>query len=285
MLPDRKAIFEGIKTFVVLPDLSRMPEDFLSHFFLEGYEVYYILDDPHLDLYARTRVLLTLFPQTMLFFNIERKAEMPWPELIRRIKEEQGARARIGVLYGSQTDAQTRRELQRTYLYDIGIDCGCIPLEYRKPENLARLTSVLAANQAKGRRKFLRAVCDSTCTVSLVHSGIRHEGKIRDISISHFSCVFAEGGPKLELKEKLQRVQLRLSGMVCAVEAIVRAKREVSGELLYIFAFCEARSFEGLSPEIRTKINDFIHTHFRKRVGDMVRAGVAEVWAHPESVA
>ncbi len=35
---EQKEAIEGIKTFFVVPDLSAMPEDFLSNFFLKGFE-------------------------------------------------------------------------------------------------------------------------------------------------------------------------------------------------------------------------------------------------------
>lgn len=279
MAPEKTVTYEGIKTFVLAPDLSLMPEDFLPQFFLRGYEVYYILEDRHLDLYSKVRVLFELFPELILFFNIDRKLiGMSWPAMVRQIKDKHGDKARMGVIYGSLVDLSTRRELEKTYLYDIGIHCGCIPMEYRKTTNLDRLLQVLAANQANGRRKSLRAICDSSCTVNLVHHGLQHVGRIRDISISHFSCVFTDGEPKLVVHQKLPRVQLRLAGIICTVDVMLCAKRPVPGATLYVFVFYGANGREGLSPDVRVKINNFVYGHFRKHVGEIIQKGVEQTF-------
>jgi hypothetical protein len=85
------------------------------------------------------------------------------------------------------------RRLERLYLYDIGIVCGCIPLEYQKSKNLNLFLNVLLANQAQGQRKHLRALCDSGFRMNMLYGGRLHMGALRDISVSHFSCVFPDG--------------------------------------------------------------------------------------------
>ncbi len=64
----------------------------------------------------------------------------------------------MGVLYGKHIGDETRRKIEKTYLYDIGIDCACIPIEYRKASNLVLLMGVLTttAEVARARRPASR---------------------------------------------------------------------------------------------------------------------------------
>jgi hypothetical protein len=280
MVPDKKELYQGVKTFFVAPDLSIMPEDFLSQFFLHGFEAYYLMDDQYLDMETKIRVLFSLFPDFLLFFNIDRKlGKVDWPESIKRIKDENGERAKIGVLYGNHVEEATRRSIEKTYLYDIGIYCGCIPLEYQKKKNVALLHSVLVANEANGRRKSLRAICGSTCTFNLVQRGTKYVGEIRDISVSHFSCAFDGPDPDLAMYEKADGFQLNLSGIICTVDGVVFTKRILDGSMLYVFVFRSSRDREGLDAEMLAKVNGFIHAHFEKGVLAIVNKGFEEARA------
>jgi hypothetical protein len=267
MIPDKKELYQGVKTFFIAPDLTLMPEDFLSHFFLKGFEAYYLMDDQYLDMETKIRVLFRLFPDFLLFFNIDRKlGKIEWPKAMAGIKDDFGERAKMGVLYSGYIEESTRKSIEKTYLYDIGTYCGCIPLMYKKQKNLALLQSVLVANEANGRRKSLRAICGSTCTFNLVIRGIKYLGEIRDISVSHFSCAFDGPDPDLPMYEKARGFQLNLSGIICTVDGVVFTKRVIEGSMLYVFVFRSSRDREGLDAEMLAKVNGFIHSHFEKGV-------------------
>lgn len=280
MVPDKKELYQGVKTFFVAPDLSLMPEGFLPHFFLHGFEAYYLMDDQYLDMETKVRVLFSLFSDFLLFFNIDRRlGKIEWPKAIGAIKRDNGERAKIGVLYSGYIEESTRRSIEKTYLYDIGICCGCIPLAYKKQKNLALLQSVLVANEANGRRKSLRAICGSTCAFNLVIRGIKYVGEIRDISVSHFSCAFDGPDPELAMYEKARGFQLNLSGIICAVDGVVFTKRMIAGSMLYVFVFRNSRDREGLDAEMLAKINGFIHKHFEKGVFEVTNKAFEEARA------
>jgi len=270
----RKEAVEGIKTFFVTPDLATMPEDFLPSFFLKGFEAYYLLDDPYLDIPSKIEVLFALFPELILFFNIERNVSgIDWPLYIAALKKRHGDRAMIGVLHSSRKDERETKVLEMTYLYQIGIFCGCIPMGTRRSQNLTLLTGVLAANQANGRRKYLRAICPSSCSVNLERNGKRYSGAVKDVSINHFSCVFHLTDPEIHIYEGCSTIQLNLAGVICSVDAVVCKKRIVEGSLLYVFIFRNARERAGLSPETIPKINGFIHSQYSKSVLSLVQEG------------
>jgi hypothetical protein len=274
---DKKEILEGIKTFFVVPDLSLMPEDFLGNFFLGGYQAYYIMDDPYLDIPTKVRVLFSIFPDIIIFFNTERRlAGLEWPALIRELKQRNGDRAKIGVLYGKHHGAETRRAFERTYLYEIGVHCGCIPLDYSKKRNLSLLTQVLSANEARGRRRNLRAVCGDSCAFNFSRDGRIYRGGVRDISISHFSCCYDGPDPRLKLYEKIHDVQIKLGGVICTVDAVLFIQRETAEGTLNVFVFRNSRDEDGLDPEVLAKVNAFIQGHFEQTVRSLIRTAYDE---------
>lgn len=277
MAIEKKELIEGIKTFFVVPDLSIMPEDFLPNFFLKGFESYYLLDDQYLDIRAKIRVLYTLFPEMILFFNTDRKlGDLVWRNYIQELQAEYGERARIGVLYGVHIGSETRRKMERIYLYDIGINCGCIPIGYRKATNLSLLSGVLTANQANGRRKYLRTICGETCELNFTRDRVRIEGRILDISVSHFSCEFYGRDPEIRMYEKAGDIQLKLAGIICTVDAVLFTRRVVGASIIYVFVFRDSKGKDGLDSEMLAKINGFIRERFERGVGAMIHRGFEE---------
>ena len=277
-MPEEKLdSWEGCKTFFVVPDLSLMPEDFVPTFFAKGFETYYLMDDQHLDLAAKVRVILGLFNDVIFFFNVGRKINgVHWPEFVRGISEEHGERARIGVLCERRLGDEAIAAFERTYLYEIGIFCGCVPLDYRKAKNLPLLAEVLAANEAKGRRSSLRAVCGDTSRLNFSREGHSFRGFVRDVSLSHFSCVFEGSDPELKMYEKVKDIQLNLGGIICSVDAVLFAKRAVGASMLYVFVFRDSRDRDGLDAHMSAKINGFIHRHYEQGVRAALSKGFGE---------
>jgi hypothetical protein len=274
---DKKEILEGIKTFFIVPDLSLMPEDFLDNFFLNGYQAYYVMDDPYLDIPGKIRVLFSLFPDIIVFFNTERRiGGLDWPAFIRSLKASNGERAKIGVLYGRHRGSESGRAFERTYLYEIGVHCGCIPLDYSKARNLSLLTKVLRANEARGRRRNLRAVCGESCSFNFSYEGRVYRGRVRDVSVSHFSCSYEGSDPALKLYEKVANVQLKLGGVICTVDAVLFIRRDGEAEPLSVFVFRNSRGEDGLDPEVLAKVNAFIQGHFEQTVRATIRAAYDE---------
>ncbi len=180
------------------------------------------------------------------------------------------------MLYGVHINAETRRKMERIYLYDIGINCGCIPVGFRKTTNQSLLSGVLTANQANGRRKYLRAICGETCELNFMRDRVRVEGSILDISISHFSCVFRGQDPEIRMYEKASDIQLKLAGIICTVDAVLFTRRVVGDSVINVFVFRDSRGRDGLDAEMLEKINGFIRERFERGVSATIHRGFEE---------
>lgn len=263
---------KGIKTFFVAPDTTIVSEDFLEDFFINGFETYFLNDDPYCKLEWKIESLFSIFDKIILFFNIDSKiAGINWPKFILEIQNRYQERALIGVTYLKQ-NAEKSRSLERLYLYDIGIVCGCIQLEYQKNANLRILESVLNVNQANGQRKNIRAICGNTCKLDMSYKGKSFQGQVRDVSISHFSCVFMQE-MNLQQGDKLTNVLLNLHGIRCNVNAVMCLKRVMDGDTIYVFVFINSDGKDGLEPILKAKVNKFVYSRISTAIIELLTKG------------
>ncbi len=283
----------GIKTFFVVPELSVFPEECLKTFCLHGYEAYYLHDDPYCPLVSKIHLIISAFAETILFFNIDRRIQgIDWAAFIRKLQYTYRDKVRIGVTFQKLNNPEETRRLERLYLYDIGITCGCIPIEYQKGKNLPLFLSVLAANKANGQRKHLRAVCSDAFRMNLGFKGRSFACAIRDISLSHFSCVFQGEEPEIPVMEKIQDIQMNLRGTRCTVNAVLCLKREIGGDRIHVFVFRTQDDRDGLDYEQQERVNAVVFnyfsgmvTEFLRKLFDAERIRVSQSRGHPAAAA
>lgn len=264
MNTDERSLRAGVKTFFVVPELSLFPEEHLKSYFMKGFETYFLDDDPYCPLEVKIDILFSLFSEVFLFFNIDRVVRgIDWPVYIEKLQKKYRERATIGVMFCKRNSMEEIRNLERLYLYDIGIIGGCIPIEYQKTKNLNLFLNVLIANRAMGQRKHLRAICDDANKMNLRFNGIQYQSNLRDISISHFSCVFVGNAPEIPLHEKIFDIQLNLRGILFRVNGVFCLKRTLVEDLIHVFVFRTSEDKEGLNPEQMLKINEIIFNSFQ----------------------
>lgn len=262
----------GIKTFFVVPELSVFPEECLRAFCLHGYEAYFIHDDPYCPLVSKIHLLVSAFPEVILFFNIDRKVQgVDWAALIRKLQFTYRDRIRIGVMFQKLNNPDETRRLERLYLYDIGITCGCIPIEYQKSKNLPLFLSVLSANKANGQRKHLRAVCNDAYRMNMSFKGRPYTCVIRDVSVSHFSCVFIGEVPEIPMMEKIQNVQMSLRGTRCTVDAVLCLRRDIGDNPIHVFVFRTQDGRDGLDYEPQERVNSVIFNYYTETITGFLR--------------
>jgi hypothetical protein len=257
----------GRKTFFVVPEVSLFPEEYMKSYFMKGFETYFIDDDHYCPLEEKIHTLFSLFSDIILFINIDRPIQgIQWGPFIRNLQQTYREHAIIGVMYRRRNSPGETREIEKMYLYDIGITGGCIPIEYQKNRNLSVISNVLGANQANGQRRHLRSLCDNSYRMNLRFRGCQCNCVLRDISISHFSCVFTGEDPSIPLHEKIADIQMNLRGVLVKVNAVLSLKRDIGEEKIHVFVFRSDDDHEGLSPDNRVRINEIIYNSFHSNM-------------------
>ncbi|MDE6736531.1 MAG: hypothetical protein K2J50_03405, partial [Treponemataceae bacterium] len=164
-----KNIIEGRKTFFIVPDTALFPENYLEDYLARGYETYIINDDRYCPLKVKIDIIIHTFTDSILFFYIDTMVEgIEWHTYIRDLQNRYGEKVLIGVLYAKRPNEDQKKRLEKYYLFDVGIQCGCISLEFQRTKNFALINKVMFANQASGRRKNVRAICDNNSKVNFM---------------------------------------------------------------------------------------------------------------------
>lgn len=272
MANETQLIVEGRKTFFFAADTSLMPEAYLEDYMAQGYETYIISDDRYCPLTKKVEIIVNTFKDSILFFNID--AQIPgidWEQYIKRLQVLYGQHFVIGVLYTRRQNELDQQRLEKYYLFDVGITGGCIALEYQKTKNFSRIFKVMYANQACGRRKNVRAICDDSSKVSFESSGKIYRGKLSDISISHFSCIFDTHFP-VQMYEKIANIIIEVNGSHFRADAIYSMSRELSdGRLLFVFVFTKHDGNPGLDTELAQRLLNKIYLMVTDKVKGLMR--------------
>ena len=132
----RNYVIMGRKTFFIVPDVSLLPESYLEDYLARGYETYIISDDRICPLTRKIDMILSVFTDSILFFYIDADIEgIEWSHYIKALHKTYGDKAMIGVLYTKRNSEKEKANLEKYYLFDVGIQCGCIALEYQRNKN------------------------------------------------------------------------------------------------------------------------------------------------------
>ncbi len=248
-------IVTGRKTFFILPDTSLMPESYLEDYFALGYECYYVPYDKRVDIKRKIRAITSLFKDLIIFFNIDYNIQnFDWEEYIADYIGEYNNSASVGILYTKRQTKDEKVRLERKFLFEMGIRCGCVQLEYQKVQNFELIGKILYANQAQGRRKTIRALCSSACTYTYTYGPYKDviTGVLQDISLSHFTILVSGTGLPIKLYEKIADVHFNIRGFLFRSDAVLVMERPVNGDMLYVFAFVTSSGSNGLDERTRS---------------------------------
>jgi hypothetical protein len=205
---------EGKKVFFLYPH-SVIQDDLVDELIMQGFEIYMLRD------HKRARKLIERFPGSIMFINIDERLEEPeWEAYIREIQENPSINTRLGIL-----SYNTDQELMRKYLMDIMVPCGYVQLKQGVKESTLIIRNALLANEAKGRRKSFRAVCEENSgTMNFNSASGLITGKLLDISAAGFAAR-VDTPLHLEKNTLLQKVQLKLRGSLAMVDLIYLGPR------------------------------------------------------------
>ncbi|MCQ2584032.1 MAG: hypothetical protein MJ185_00450 [Treponema sp.] len=248
MAASAQDIIAGRKTLFVTPDTSIFPESFCEDYLAEGYECYFIQNEKKISLEQKIEIIISVFNDVILFFNLD--ANIPGVDIysmIKRIRERHGDEVLMGAMFCKRQNKDEKARIEYKYLYDLGLTCGCIQLEYQKKLNFDIIEKVLFANQAMGRRKSVRALGNNGCTFGFTHNKETYSGVLQDISVSHFSFIMPKDKLTLKNYERIEDIQLNIKGLHFRSSAIYFMSRDVSEEnVLMVFMFAKDQGGAGL---------------------------------------
>lgn len=243
-------IIKGRKTFFIAPDRSLIPQSYLEEYLSRDYECYFVDNDHHLSIEKKVESILSLFEDPILFFNIDSPINgFKWANYIQSLTNTHKNLC-VGVLYSKRQNQLEKTALEQLYLYYIGVQGGCIQLEYQKRNNFSIIEKTLYANQAMGRRRSVRALCRGNCSFEIItKDNIVVTGKINDISVSHFSFTIDEETEEalgLSDYEKVKNIAFYVNGLHFRSDAILIMRRRLEKETLYVFSFVDKDGKGGL---------------------------------------
>ena len=240
----------GKKVFFLYPH-SVIQDELIEQMLDDEYEVYMLKD------HKRALEIFKAHPGSICFINIDAGLkEAGWEVYVRDlVTEKETSGILVGILsYNSDKD------LMQKYLMDLGVQCGYIQLKLGLEESAAIIRKVLVANEARGRRRYVRADCeeDSLSQVNIISASGTRTGNIIDISSVGISCSFSED-PQYAKNTLLKDMQLVLRG----------SRIKTSGVVLGFHAEEQRRYiilFKDLSNEEKKKVRKYIYTTLQQSI-------------------
>ncbi|MCL1815619.1 MAG: PilZ domain-containing protein [Treponema sp.] len=216
---------QGKKIFILYPH-SVIKDELLDILIMAGFESYVLFD------HKRALKLLLKYPDSIMFINIdEGMSEREWETYVRGIQEDPETKnCRLGIL-----SYNTDQNLMQKYLMDLSVPCGYIQLKLGIKESTKIMLNVLEANEARGKRKYIRAFCenDISATVNIKSPSGIYYGKLLDISAAGVAARF-ETIEKLAPSSVVKEMQFKLRGGLVLADAVFMGKRD---DQVYIFMF------------------------------------------------
>ena len=201
--------------------------------------------------HTQVRHLFHLHPDCIAFLNIDEGYQEPeWATLVREVEADPAtALVRIGIL-----TYNTDPELSQKYLLELMVSAGFVKLSLELAESKKTILKVLEANEAKGRRQYIRVLCTKgSASLNVMDDGTSFNGTMVDISSVGMACYF-DSDPGFKARSMVKSIQLRLKGVLCQVTGVVMGSRpDDEGKILYVLLF-DPRT----SDDIREKIRVFL---------------------------
>lgn len=241
----------GKKVFFVYPN-SVIQSEMVAELIKGEYEVYLIKD------WVKALTLFRRYPDSVVFINIDDGQEEPqWEEYVQTLQADPDLdRLQIGVLTYNEDPA-----LAQKYLMDLAVSGGFVKLSLGLKESTAQVLKVLEANEARGRRHFLRVKCgDKYSTLNAKIDGKNLSGMVHDLSYAGMACTF-DPEPGLVAHSVVDSVQLKLKGILVLVSGIVMGTRHDGEKQVYVILFTPKTQ-----PKDREKIRNFMQWSLQSHI-------------------
>ncbi|MDR0642171.1 MAG: pilus assembly protein PilZ [Treponema sp.] len=246
----------GRKIFFLNP-LPPVQNEVVNELIQREYEAYVARDRTAL------RRSLKELPGSIIFIDIDQiVTEKEWENWIRELMKAEGLEdIRIGILTGNRSDL-----LQNKYANMLKLPGGYTMLHRDLKITIAQILNILNANNAKGRRKYLRANTgmEGQTVVNFPLGGQFLSGTVSDISSAGFSCVF-NTDPGFSQNSSFSNVQIKLKHVIINVEAVILGSRPEGKDKMYVALFTER-----ISPDTQIKIRKYIQVNIQARMDALI---------------
>ena len=247
--------FLGKKVFFLYPH-SVLQKEMLDVLIGHEYEIYFLND------YKKTIKVIEHFQNSIIFVNIDEILPLnEWEKYIKMIMtDEKTKTTQVGVV-----TYNTNRELAQKFLMELMVPCGFIILNIGLEKSIPILLKILIANEAKGRRKYIRAITgeNENTKFNISLNQALHTGKILDISVAGIAVLF-DADTELQPKMEIQDIQLILKGIICRVSGVVAGCREGDKR-------CYVLVFNYVDDKAKAKIHSYIHKRLQEIMDDVLK--------------
>ncbi len=192
-------------------------------------------------------------PESIVFINIDDGTldEAEWEAYVRSIRSDEATTAAgVGILTLNEPSPEVRVK----FLMDIQVACGFVILKIGAAKTTEILVRTLEANEARGRRKFVRALCAKGighCSIS--HDGSPLNGEISDLSSAGFAVHF-DGKTSLKVGTVVRGVLLTVKGVRISSDAFVAATRSEGETPIHVLMFVPGNNDEQRLEKLRTLV-------------------------------
>ncbi|MDR3249365.1 MAG: PilZ domain-containing protein, partial [Treponema sp.] len=219
----------GKKVFFLYPS-AVIQNTIIQELIQQEFEIY-IAKDP-----AALQRGLKKYPASVVFININEGMDASqcetWIRSVLGTPETTGVG--IGILSGTNDE-----NLRKKFTDGIKVPCGFTVIKSDVTPAIRQILESLRVADAKGRRKYLRAVLENGGTINLPFNSTFVHGVIKDISAVGFSCVLDQN-PVIAKNVLFQDIQIKLQSQILKVEGIVLGSRqEENGSRCYVILFTQ----------------------------------------------
>ena len=151
---------------------------------------------------------------------------------------------------------------------DLGVSAGFVKLSLGLNESTQTILKVLDANEAKGRRQYLRVHCrENTGTFNIGFEGRHWQGTLVELSSSAMAGYF-HSDPGLPARVLIGDLQLRLYGTLCPASALALGSRPHGDQELRYFLF-DPKTPEATKDRIRWFIRKTLQANLDQEMAEV----------------
>ncbi len=243
--------FDSKVVFFLYPH-SVIKQELVKELVENEYAVYQVRD------HQRLRKLISEYQDPIVFVNIdEALKDNDWFDYVKEMMESDDNSAMLGVVTYNEDKSMAEK-----YLMDLMIPCGYIILKLGLEQSKKIILKTLEANEAKGRRKYLRI--DSSelknTEYNFNFNGSLRSGMIRDIS-SVGMAFSTTDDVNIPQHTVLSDMQVKLKGKLARVSGPVIGRRAEGNDIIYVILFDKRTD-----PATKNRIHSFIFETLQENI-------------------